>query len=71
MSLWPFVFQYFLWQIQTLKFEAGEIINVLFSGDTGWWEGEINGTRGWFPAAYVEKIQVRSSRGLYLGLVFL
>jgi len=22
--------------------------------DDGWWEGELNGTAGWFPSNYVE-----------------
>jgi len=49
----------FAFQITTLQFEAGEVINIIFSGNTGWWEGEKDGARGWFPASYVTKLQVR------------
>nr|CAB3248311.1 growth arrest-specific protein 7 [Phallusia mammillata] len=44
-------------EITTLTFDAGEAIQILYSGDEGWWEGEINGRRGWFPASYVTKVQ--------------
>ncbi|CAK8682290.1 unnamed protein product [Clavelina lepadiformis] len=44
-------------QITTLDFDAGDLIKVSFSGEGGWWEGERNGHRGWFPASYVRKIE--------------
>lgn len=40
-----------------LKFEAGEIIKVLQVLNGGWWEGEKDGVRGWFPASYVEILE--------------
>ncbi|XP_078257052.1 growth arrest-specific protein 7 isoform X1 [Rhinoraja longicauda] len=40
-----------------LKFEAGEVIKVLQVLSGGWWEGEKDGVRGWFPASYVEILE--------------
>nr|DBA27449.1 TPA: hypothetical protein GDO54_007940 [Pyxicephalus adspersus] len=42
---------------QGLKFEAGEVLQVLQVLDGGWWEGEKDGVRGWFPASYVQILQ--------------
>uniref|UniRef100_A0A8C5WMP9 Growth arrest specific 7 n=1 Tax=Leptobrachium leishanense TaxID=445787 RepID=A0A8C5WMP9_9ANUR len=42
---------------QGLKFEAGELIKVLQVPDGGWWEGEKDGVRGWFPASYVQILE--------------
>ncbi|NP_001090555.1 growth arrest specific 7 L homeolog [Xenopus laevis] len=42
---------------QGLKFEAGEVIKVLQFLDGGWWEGEKDGMRGWFPASYVQILE--------------
>lgn len=36
-----------------LSFQAGDFIKVLNRDSSGWWDGEINGTRGWFPSNYV------------------
>ncbi|XP_067914060.1 growth arrest-specific protein 7 isoform X2 [Heterodontus francisci] len=48
---------------QGLKFEAGEIIKVLQVLNGGWWEGEKDGARGWFPASYVEILEKPASVG--------
>ncbi|XP_033896152.3 growth arrest-specific protein 7-like isoform X2 [Acipenser ruthenus] len=40
-----------------LRFEAGEVIKVLQVADGGWWEGERDGVRGWFPASYVQILE--------------
>ncbi|KAL2101663.1 hypothetical protein ACEWY4_003424 [Coilia grayii] len=42
---------------QALKFEVGEIIELLQPLDNGWWEGKIDGVRGWFPANYVKVLE--------------
>ncbi|KAG8943034.1 hypothetical protein FRC04_003245 [Tulasnella sp. 424] len=36
-----------------LKFQAGEVIHVLNRDPTGWWDGELDGRRGWFPSNYI------------------
>lgn len=36
-----------------LSFRAGDFIKVLNRDASGWWDGEIQGTRGWFPSNYV------------------
>ena len=38
-----------------LSFRAGEKIRVLNRDPSGWWDGELNGRRGWFPSNYVNK----------------
>ncbi|KAI8922926.1 hypothetical protein BC831DRAFT_473791 [Entophlyctis helioformis] len=39
-----------------LSFKAGDIVNVTQSSDADWWDGELNGATGAFPASYVERI---------------
>ncbi|EJC98507.1 ras GEF [Fomitiporia mediterranea MF3/22] len=41
-----------------LAFRAGEIIRVLNRDPSGWWDGEIDGRRGWFPSNYVSPISL-------------
>ncbi|KIJ17756.1 hypothetical protein PAXINDRAFT_154335 [Paxillus involutus ATCC 200175] len=36
-----------------LSFRAGEVIRVFNRDASGWWDGELNGQRGWFPSNYV------------------
>jgi hypothetical protein len=36
----------------SLSFREGDIIQVVAQLETGWWEGVINGHRGWFPSDY-------------------
>lgn len=52
---------------QGLRFAAGELITLLQVPDGGWWEGEKeDGLRGWFPASYVQLLEVRGE-GRALG----
>lgn len=44
---------------QGLSFEAGEVVKVVQALPGGWWEGEKDGTRGWFPSSYVQVMEVR------------
>ncbi|KAB5595877.1 Cell division control protein 25 [Ceratobasidium theobromae] len=37
-----------------LSFRAGQEIRVLNRDSTGWWDGELDGRRGWFPSNYVK-----------------
>lgn len=41
-----------------MKFEAGQLINVLEKGEDGWWWGEVQNSEseGWFPASYVSPL---------------
>ncbi|KAL1915665.1 uncharacterized protein VTP21DRAFT_6424 [Calcarisporiella thermophila] len=39
-----------------LNFRKGSIIEVLGQLQSGWWDGVVNGERGWFPSNYVEVI---------------
>ncbi|KAL8293045.1 hypothetical protein RQP46_000739 [Phenoliferia psychrophenolica] len=39
-----------------LSFEAGQVIRTLNKDGSGWWDGELDGKRGWFPSNYVEII---------------
>jgi hypothetical protein len=36
-----------------LGFHAGQVIRVLNRDSSGWWDGELDGSRGWFPSNYV------------------
>lgn len=40
----------------SLSFHEGDIIQVITQLDSGWWDGVINGVRGWFPSNYCEII---------------
>ncbi|XP_013855561.1 growth arrest-specific protein 7 [Austrofundulus limnaeus] len=46
---------------QGLDFEAGEIIKVVQVLPGGWWEGEKDGVRGWFPSSYVQVLEKAAS----------
>nr|ODN85994.1 hypothetical protein L203_04494 [Cryptococcus depauperatus CBS 7841] len=39
-----------------LSFKAGDIIQVFSRLESGWWDGMLEGRRGWFPSNYVEQI---------------
>ena len=36
----------------SLSFRRGDIIQVITQLESGWWDGVINGVRGWFPSNY-------------------
>lgn len=36
-----------------LSFRAGQVIRVLSQDPSGWWDGQLEGRRGWFPSNYV------------------
>ncbi|KAG6005498.1 hypothetical protein E4U21_007892 [Claviceps maximensis] len=40
----------------SLSFHQGDIIQVITQLDSGWWDGVINGVRGWFPSNYCQLI---------------
>jgi len=39
-----------------LSFNQGDVIIIHKKDPGGWWEGELNGKRGWIPANYVQEI---------------
>ena len=39
-----------------LTFKEGDVITILQKDQAGWWEGEINGRKGWVPANYIKEI---------------
>ncbi|EMD39549.1 hypothetical protein CERSUDRAFT_92047 [Gelatoporia subvermispora B] len=39
--------------VTCLAFNAGQVIHVLNRDQSGWWDGEVDGRRGWFPSNYV------------------
>lgn len=36
----------------SLSFRHGDVIQVITQLESGWWDGIINGVRGWFPSNY-------------------
>jgi hypothetical protein len=41
---------------EELSFAAGDELVVFQHPEGGWWEGELRGVTGWFPAAFVDPI---------------
>ena len=39
-----------------LSIKAGDVIVLVSDADSDWWQGEVNGITGTFPANYVERI---------------
>jgi hypothetical protein len=46
-----------------LSFERGEIIRIVNRDASGWWDGEVDGRRGWFPR-YVSLLLPTAERAL-------
>uniref|UniRef100_UPI00358EDECE growth arrest-specific protein 7-like isoform X2 n=1 Tax=Myxine glutinosa TaxID=7769 RepID=UPI00358EDECE len=42
---------------KALSFAPGDAIRVRSTTREGWWEGEKEGQRGWFPASYVQLLE--------------
>ncbi|KAK8855919.1 ras GEF [Apiospora arundinis] len=40
----------------SLSFHEGDVIQVITQLESGWWDGVINGVRGWFPSNYCQTI---------------
>ena len=43
-------------QSDELKIVEGDVINVIDKQEDDWWQGELNGIVGIFPATYVQEI---------------
>lgn len=44
-----------------LSFRAGQVISILTKDDSGWWDGTVDGKRGWFPSNFVEVCSVEQA----------
>ncbi|KAI9695714.1 MAG: hypothetical protein M1836_006080 [Candelina mexicana] len=40
----------------SLSFHQGDVIQVITQLESGWWDGVINGVRGWFPSNYCQLV---------------
>lgn len=47
----------------SLSFRQGDIIQVITQLESGWWDGIINGVRGWFPSNYCEVVSQSADDG--------
>lgn len=41
---------------QTLIGASGDVITIITKDPGGWWEGELNGRRGWLPSNFVQEL---------------
>ena len=39
-----------------LSFSAGQVIKLVSKHESGWWDGELDGQRGWFPSNFVDDV---------------
>jgi son of sevenless-like protein len=51
----------------SLSFRAGEIIQVITQLESGWWDGVLNGVRGWFPSNYCAVVNTSYEDGGRMG----
>ena len=51
----------------SLSFRAGDVIQVLKQLDSGWWDGIVNGQRGWFPSNYCVLVGPGDQNGALLS----
>ncbi|KAF2398820.1 guanine-nucleotide dissociation stimulator CDC25 [Trichodelitschia bisporula] len=47
----------------SLSFRQGEIIQVITQLESGWWDGYLNGVRGWFPSNYCTLVSGPNENG--------
>jgi len=55
----------------SLSFKRGDVIEVLNTLPSGWWDGLLDDERGWFPSNYVQAItehEAEAELSLRLGL---
>ena len=48
-----------------LTISPGDIVNIIEKYDEDWWQGELNGQVGIFPASYVKDVWWGSGHGLF------
>jgi hypothetical protein len=54
-----------------LSFVRGDRIKVILQHNSGWWEGELNGRRGSFPATFVKLPKAKESKQEAIGSVLM
>lgn len=58
LELYRASYRYDATEAKELSFREGDIITLLFkpegSEGAGWWKGEVNGRKGFFPSTFVE-----------------
>jgi son of sevenless-like protein len=42
----------------SLSFNEGDVIRVFGQLESGWWDGALNGVRGWFPSNYCQFVEI-------------
>ncbi|KAI9840324.1 MAG: hypothetical protein M1837_001771 [Sclerophora amabilis] len=47
----------------SLSFRQGDVIQVITQLESGWWDGIINGVRGWFPSNYCALVTASDDDG--------
>ena len=48
----------------SLSFRQGDVIQVITQLESGWWDGVINGIRGWFPSNYCTVVHRSTENGV-------
>lgn len=43
-------------QAQMLSLRAGDRVAILSKGTAGWWKGDLDGKKGYFPCTYVVEV---------------
>eukprot|EP01127_Copromyxa_protea_P014680 TRINITY_DN4138_c0_g1_i2.p1 TRINITY_DN4138_c0_g1~~TRINITY_DN4138_c0_g1_i2.p1 ORF type:complete len:221 (-),score=32.49 TRINITY_DN4138_c0_g1_i2:62-724(-) len=43
-------------ETKKLKFKTGDVLDVIYTDDSGWWVAELGGKRGWIPSSFCKKI---------------
>jgi len=41
---------------EELSFHEGDLLSIHQKDPGGWWEGELNGRKGWVPANYLQEL---------------
>lgn len=49
--------------LSALSFQAGDVIEVITCLSSGWWDGILGVSRGWFPSNFVEEMNPEVEEG--------
>lgn len=50
-----------------LSFSKGDVMEVLTQLDSGWWDGLIDGKRGWMPCNYVKRVSDQEAEEWFIA----